>query len=90
MASGPEEPVDAAEIPVEKDQQNQQQGLCRNMSSIKLLGKVEILDYSKVVFNLDLLAVLFQIERLFFKVLNICWFFYQYVCKKLFFAIADF
>lgn len=90
MASVSEEPVDAAEIPVKKDQQNQQQGLCRNMSSIKLLGKVEILDYSKVVFNLDLLAVLFQIERLFFKVLNICWFFYQYVCKKLFFAIADF
>ena len=72
MASVPEEPVDAAEIPVEKDQQNQQQGLCRNMSSIKHLGKVEILDYHKVVLHLDLLAVLFQIERLFSKVLNIC------------------
>lgn len=66
MASVSEEPVDAAEIPVKKDQENQQQGLCRNMSSIKHSGKVEILDYNKVVLHLDLLAVLFQIERLIF------------------------
>lgn len=49
MASVPEEPVDAAEIPVEEDQ-NQKQGLCRNMSNIivKYLGRVVILDYNTI------------------------------------------
>ena len=68
MASVPEEPVDAAEIPVEEDQQNEMQGLCRNMSNIflKYLGRVKIVDYNIVVLHYDLLAALFQVERLYF------------------------